>query len=180
MTPPDLKGDDTLELIERINKGDVSALEPLLDLYIPQLRAFFKHLNVPNIYIDDLIQETFEKMLSNLEKFDDSKKFYSWLMTIGRNLYIDQYRRRVKGDEIMAAESAAVINSSNVDIESEAIGKISVEELLNILDDTERYIVDLRVFKRFSFGEIAEVTDTPEVTLRSKFFRAMKKLRRIV
>ena len=66
------------------------------------------------------------------------------------------------------------------DPEEEAVGKLSVEEILRSLDNSERYIVELRVFKKFSFGDISELTGTPEATLRSKFFRAMSKLRRVL
>lgn len=168
----------TVELIKRINAGDSSALEHLLDIYIPQLKAFFRHINVSEACIDDLVQDTFEKMLTKLDTFDSEKKFYSWLMVIGKNLYIDQYRRKIKCGEILS-QTDFDLEKAN-DPEEEAVGNLSVEEILRSLDNSERYIVELRVFKKFSFGDISELTGTPEATLRSKFFRAMSKLRRVL
>lgn len=170
--------DYTLKLVKKIRAGDVSALDELLELYIPQVKAFFRHLRVPEIYIEDLVQETFERMFSKLHTFDENKRFYSWLMVIGKNLYIDKYRKEEKANEILAAEP--ILTSCEMsDPEGETIGKVSAEELLKTLDNSERYIIELRVFKRLSFGEIAEITGIQEVTLRSRFFRAIKKLKNI-
>ena len=48
------------ELIKNIKKGDSKSLDKLLDIYIPQLTAFFRYIHVPEDFIEDLTQETFE------------------------------------------------------------------------------------------------------------------------
>lgn len=168
---------DTCALVRLVKAGDSKALDKILDLYIPQLRAFFRYIHVPEDYVDDLIQETFEKMLNKIDDFDESKKFSSWLMTIGRNLYVDQYRRKLRGEEILAED---VSETPIADPEKEAVGKITVEELLKNLDIKERFIVEMRVFQKLSFAEISELTGEQETTLRSKFCRVMAKLRAIL
>lgn len=165
------------QLIKLVKAGDSKALNKLLDLYIPQLKAFFRYIHIPEDYIDDLIQETFEKMLNKIDEFDESKKFSTWLMTMGKNLYIDQYRRKIKGDEILAEEASDI---AATDPEKEAVGKITVEELLKNLDEKERFIVEMRVFQKMPFAEISELTGDQETTLRSKFFRVMARLRSIL
>lgn len=168
---------DTCALVRLVKAGDSKALDKILDLYIPQLRAFFRYIHVPEDSIDDLIQETFEKMLSKIDDFDESKKFSSWIMTIGRNLYVDQYRRRVRGDEIL---SEHVCDIPMADPEKEVVVKVTVEELLKNLDSKERFIVEMRVFQKMLFSEISELTGEQETTLRSKFCRVMSKLRAIL
>jgi RNA polymerase sigma-70 factor (ECF subfamily) len=121
-----------LELVQAIKKGDSKALDELLELYIPQLNAFFHYIHVPEDSVEDLIQETFERMITKIDSFDENKRFSTWLMTIGRNLYIDQYRRKIKSEEIVFEEEQ---NNSLNDPEKEVVGKISVEELLKNLPD---------------------------------------------
>ena len=162
------------DLIKRVKKGDKKALDKLLEIYIPQLTAFFKYIHVQNDLIDDLIQDTFVRMINKIDSYDESKKFSSWLMTIGRNLYLDQYRRKVKGEEILANEPQENIIS---DPENETIDKISIEDILKILNDNEKFLLEMRVFQNVPFKEIAEVTGESETALRTRFFRLISRLK---
>ena len=116
-------------------------------------------------------------MINKIDSFDENKRFSTWLMTIGRNLYIDQYRRKIKSEEFVAEEKP---DNSFADPEKEVIGKISVEELLKVLSDKEKFLIEMRVFKQMPFGEISEITGETETSLRSRFFRALGRLRSIV
>ena len=166
-----------LKLVQAIKKGDSKALDDLLELYIPQLNAFFHYIHVPEDSVEDLIQETFERMITKIDSFDENKRFSTWLMTIGRNLYIDQYRRKIKSEEIVFEEEQ---NNSLNDPEKEVVGKISVEELLKNLSDKEKFLIEMRVFKQMPFADISEVTGETETSLRSRFFRTLSHLRSIV
>ncbi len=164
-----------IELIKQIKKGDSNALNKLLDLYIPQLTAFFKYIHVPVDSIEDLVQETFVKVINKIDSFDETKRFSTWLMTIGRNIYIDQYRKKTKGDEILSAEKEE--NQPYSDPENEVIGKMSVEELLKSLNDKERFLIEMRIFRQMPFAEISEITKETETSLRSRFFRILNRLK---
>ena len=166
-----------LKLVQAIKKGDSKALDDLLELYIPQLNAFFHYIHVPEDSVEDLIQETFERMITKIDSFDENKRFSTWLMTIGRNLYIDQYRRKIKSEEIVFEEEQ---NNSLNDPEKEVVGKISVEELLKNLSDKEKFLIEMRVFKQMPFADISEVTGETETSLRSRFFRTLSHLRSIL
>lgn len=166
-----------LELVKLIKKGDNKALDSLLELYIPQLNAFFHYIHVPEDSVEDLIQETFERMIKKIDSFDEDKRFSTWLMTIGRNLYIDQYRRKIKSEELVFEEKQ---DNSWIDPEKEVVGKISVEELLKNLSDKEKFLIEMRVFKQMPFSDISEVTGETETSLRSRFFRTLSRLRSIV
>ncbi len=172
-----LEQENNLALIRSVKKGDTEALDKLLNIYIPQLNSFFHYIHVPEDNIEDLIQETFERMIKKIDSFDETKRFSTWLMTIGRNIYVDQYRRKVKGEEIIAEESRDNISS---DPEAEVIGKISVEELLKSLSDKEKFLIEMRIFKQMPFADISEVTGESETSLRSRFFRTLNRLRSIV
>ncbi len=171
------QSNDSTELIKKVKNGDCTALNTLLEKYIPQLTAFFHYIHVPDDSIEDLIQETFEKMLNKIDTFDENKKFSTWIMTIGRNLYVDQYRRKIKGEEIIANENN---QNAYADPENEVIGKISVEELLKSLNEKEKFLLEMRIFQKMSFSEIAEITGENETSLRSRFFRTLNRLRNLI
>jgi len=167
------KQQEDFKLIVKIRQGDQEALSKLLDRYLPQLMGFFRYLKVPDAMIEDMVQATFEKLLKKLNLYDDSKSFSSWIMTIGRNLYFDEHRRESCKREHV--QEMPVI--SPVTPEEEVIVRHSASELLKALTSQEKFIVEMRIFQGVPFAEIAEMTGEVEATLRSRFFRLMKRLR---
>ena len=172
--------DTDIELVKLVKVGDSEALEKLLDIYIPQLKAFFRYIHIPEHILEDLVQETFERMLNKIDSFNEERKFSTWLMTIGRNLYVDQYRKKLRSNEILAEEGMDGSAKISKTPEEEVIGNLTVDEILKNLSEKEKFIVEMRVFQKLSFGEIAEVTNESENTLRSRFFRTMEKLKNLV
>jgi RNA polymerase sigma-70 factor (ECF subfamily) len=164
---------EDLYLVARIRSGDEASLERLVDKYIPQLIGFFRYLRVPDSMIEDLVQETFERLLRKLDSFDADKKFSAWLMTIGRNLYFDERRKNLRQKD----RQAEVTPPHQPTPEEEVVVRQSASELLQTLNQQERFLVDLRIFQGLAFAEIAELTNENETTLRSRFFRLMGRLR---
>lgn len=167
------KQTEDLYLISKIRAGDEQCLERLIDKYIPQLIGFFRYLRVPESIVEDMVQETFERIIRKLDSYDQDKKFSAWLMTIGRNLYFDERRRRVRQNE----KQSEIVLPTQITPEEEVVVRHSATELLKTLNSQERFLVDLRIFQGLAFAEIAELTNENEATLRSRFFRIMGRLR---
>lgn len=164
---------EDLALIRKIRTGDSAAMSRLIDRYLPQLLAFFRYLRVPETIIEDLVQETFERMLIKLDTFEEDRKFSSWLMTVGRNLYFDECRRETRRREFQHE----VQRENSISPEDEVVIRHSASELLQALSPADKFLVELRVFQAVPFAEIAELTGEVEGTLRSRFFRIMGRLR---
>lgn len=161
-----------LILIHKIRHGDVNAFEKLVDVYIPQLTGFFRCLRVPESIIEDLIQETFEKFIKNIDSYEETKKFSSWIMTIGRNLYFDHCRKenRAKDGTLPTPD---IVSTP----EEEVLERQSASELLRCLKPQDKFLVEMRIFQGMQFAEISEVTGEKAATLRSRFFRILSKLK---
>ena len=162
-----------IQLIVQARNGQSGALELLIDRHIPSLISFLRYLRVPPDSIDDLVQMTFEKVLKNLDRYIQSQSsFISWVLTIGRNTWIDEWRRL--GRPIPESCSGPIPAAGP---EEEAVSRLSVEELLAALTDQDRLLIELRVFRYVPFAEIAVLFAEPENTLRSRYFRLMQRLR---
>lgn len=161
------------DLVERIRSGNRADLEILVGRYLPVLADFFRYLSIPHHQIDDFVQETFEKALLNLARYDSGKSFSNWLFSIGRNLAIDHWRRKNKLEEIIRTPPAEPFSEPD----REAIGRQSVESLLSSLPSESRLLLELRIFRELSFAEIADLIGETEVNTRSRFFRLMSRLR---
>lgn len=164
---------EDLVIIRKIREGDVRALERLIDRYMNQLLSFFRYLRAPDATVEDLVQETFERVIRKLDAYDEQKKFSSWLLTVGRNLYFDECRRETRKRE----HQQQVVSEPVVSPEDEVVERHTASELLQTLTPAEKFLVELRVFQNMPFAEIAELTGEVEVTLRSRFFRIMGRLR---
>jgi RNA polymerase sigma-70 factor (ECF subfamily) len=140
---------------------------------MPQLIGFFRYLRVPDALIDDMVQDTFVKLIKKLDSFDQNKKFSSWLMTIGRNLYFDERRKQTRQRDRQSELSRPVQTTPEEDV----VVRQTASELLRTLNYQERFLVDLRIFQGLAFAEIAEITNENEATIRSRFFRLMGRLR---
>ncbi len=173
MQPPRDRTSPDPALVQGCRKGDRRDLETLVERNLPVLFSFFRTLSVPFPSVEDLIQETFAKAIQNFDRYDPSRPFTSWLLTIARNTLIDERRR--SGRVPHPADSADMAAVTHV--EEEVVRRDSVEQLLSALSEEEKSLIELKVFARLSFPEIAEVTGGNETTLRVRFFRIMRRLR---
>jgi len=72
---------------------EISLRDEVVDL-IPALRNFARRFVFSDADIDDLTQETLEKVLAHLDSFVPGTRLKSWAFTIMRNTYLTEYKRR--------------------------------------------------------------------------------------
>lgn len=129
---------------------------------------------------EDLTQEIFFKLYNSLEKYDFSKNFTAWLLTISKNHLIDQYRRtkwekrtRDNYDErLMAASEKENPEYGAVQEENRRL----VWEGFNHLSPDIRIAVILRDIQGKKYEEIAEIMELPLGTVKSRVNRGRLQL----
>ncbi len=128
----------------------------------------------------DLYQETAHRAIKNKEKFTPGTNFKAWLMTIMKNIFINNYRRKVKQNTIMDyTDNQHYINSGSVTVTNDAGTNIMMEELLGLikqLDDGFR-VPFMMHYKGYKYEEIAQQLDLPLGTVKSRIFFARKELK---
>lgn len=131
----------------------------------------------------DLYQETAFRALSNRDKFQPGTNFKAWLITIMKNIFINNYRRKMKGGIVNDnSENQYYLNSLNNSILNSAESDIMMHELnemVDSLDDALR-IPFLRYFHGFKYQEIADELSLPLGTVKSRIFFARKELTSIL
>ena len=82
-------------LIKKCQRGDRQAFDDLIRLYYDYIFGFLLKSTMDKDLTEDLTQETFLKMIRNIERFDPDGRvgFGTWLVTIAKNSYIDHLRR---------------------------------------------------------------------------------------
>lgn len=133
---------------------------------------------------DDLTQNALVKALRFHDKFKEGTYIKAWLLTILRNTFINEYRKR--------ARTPLAVELSNADTAEAAIPPAPVgdrvQDMLELLDDEVRAAVDdlprdfrdaviMADLEEKSYKEIAEYMDCPIGTVMSRLYRGRKILR---
>lgn len=141
---------------------------------------------------EDLAQETFIKVLNNIDRYLPEFKFSSWLFKIANNVAIDHLRRRqldtVSMDGSPHAMTAEAVESTRFDVADSAENALEEMEAKELGSAIERAIARLRPEYRScimlrhvegrSYEEIASTLDLPLGTVKTYIHRARHELRR--
>ncbi|MEM7272166.1 MAG: sigma-70 family RNA polymerase sigma factor [Actinomycetota bacterium] len=123
---------------------------------------------------EDAAQETFLKAWNGAARFDQSRPLGPWLMTIARRTALDVHRREsrpTRGGH--AQEQEVAINLPGIERAWEVW---EIRAALDQLPDEERHVVELAHFGGMSHPQIAERLGVPVGTVKSRSFRAHKRL----
>jgi RNA polymerase sigma-70 factor (ECF subfamily) len=140
---------------------------------IPKLRAFAISLCRNSERADDLVQETLLRACGNLAHFAPGTKMTAWLMTILRNQYYSEWRKRSK-----EVEDVDGIYSEMLVTPSEQMVAMHYNELqaaLAQLPDEMRKAL-LLVVSGISHSEAARICGCPVGTIKSRIHRARARL----
>ena len=128
---------------------------------------------------EDLMQDTTLKVLDNREKFVDNVNFKGWVLTIMRNIFINNYRKIVRNQTMIdSTEDLYHLNlpqDSGLDTPD---GAYTLNELNQGIDALPKeYAKPFRMHvDGFKYEEIAEEMNLPIGTVKSRIFSARKSL----
>jgi RNA polymerase sigma-70 factor (ECF subfamily) len=172
------------EIITDCLEGSQGAWKMLVDSY--SKRVFNMAYQYTGSYeeAEDLTQEIFFKLYNSLTKYDFSRNFSAWLLTMSKNYLIDQYRRtkwekksRDNYDEhYMAASETANPEYSAVQEENKKL----VWQGFNHLSPDIRMAVILRDIQGKKYEEIAEIMELPLGTIKSRVNRGRLQLAKVL
>jgi RNA polymerase sigma-70 factor, ECF subfamily len=177
------------QLIKEYLAGDEKALESLVAHYLNGIYNFSFRLSRDASQAEDITQEVFIKVWKNLKKFDREKSFKAWIFRIARNTAIDYLRRKkifvfsdLENDE---SENSIINNIPDpMPLPDKIFDRQNLKEELDIaikkLPSIYQTIVILHGLEELSFQEISEVLSEPLNTVKSRYLRALSKLRSIM
>lgn len=141
---------------------------------IPQLRAFAISLCRNRDYADDLAQETLLRACSNIARFEPGTSMTAWLITILRNQFYNDYRKRRR--EVADADG---MYAETLTIPPSQIARLQHEELraaLAELPDEMREALILVAAAGYSYPDAARICGCALGTLKSRIHRARTRL----
>ena len=141
-----------------------------IDQITGSLNSFAFNLTKSSEDAQDLFQETAFRALSNKEKFRPGTNFKAWMFTIMKNIFINNYRKKVKANTIIdSTENLFYINSGSNVIFNDAESNILMDELVKMIEELDETIKTpfLMHFEGFKYQEIADELELPLGTVKS-------------
>jgi RNA polymerase sigma-70 factor (ECF subfamily) len=187
--------DDAI-LVERCRYGDSAAIEQLILKYQNRIYNVILKICANTDDAAELTQDTFVKVIENIDKFEGRSSFYTWTFRIAVNLALsycqrnaklgfrsldsedNEHNQQAKGalKEFLGDESSR--NPAEVAANKE-LCKIVLTALMK-LDDAQRAVIVLRDIEGMNYNRIAEVLDIELGTVKSRLSRARSNLRKVL
>ena len=179
------------ELVESLKRGDEEAFVELMRRY--KSRVFATAYRYLGNYEDaaDVVQEVFVKVYRHIGSYSARAKLYTWIYRIAVNTAVNRLRtRKRRGEEMaesldklkdegMPVPVAAGVNPGPNPLESLERKELAslLQKKLDALPEHYRMVFVLRELQQFSYQEIAEMTDLPIGTVKSRLNKARRSLR---
>jgi len=172
--------------IKAAKKGEQAAYNQLLSLYWADVFLFLKSKIInEDIDAEDITIVAFSKAFDKINSFDENQSFKNWLLTIAKNLWIDELRKHKKNTVSLELENKTAY--SIFDEEPSPEDKIIIEQNLAVLKANikklkPKYqeVIHLRYFMELSYLEIANHIKEPINNVKVKLLRAKKLLAEII
>ena len=146
---------------------------------IPMLRRFAYSLTGSNADADDLVQATFEKILT--KGLPDDVEILKWAFKVCRNVWIDEYRsRKVRQNATQAPElQEQAVAEQQKQYESKEL-LTSVNSAMKTLPHDQRSILSLVALQGMAYKDVAAILEIPIGTVMSRLSRARNSLLNLV
>jgi len=178
------------DLMVLYQQGEVRAFEVLLGRHRKSVYNFILRFVGDKETAEDLLQETFMRVIKGADAYKRQAKFTTWLYTIARNLCVDQTRRRkhrrhASLDAPMDTSDDSgslmdVIAGNEMASDRKSVNKelfATMQRAIAGLSEEQREVFLMREFLDLPFKQIAEVVGVPENTVKSRMRYALEKLR---
>ncbi len=172
-------------LIERVARQDRDAFTALYRRYERPVFAVLLRLGGQRPLAEEWLQEAFTRVWLAAGSHDPARgRVKPWIFAIALNTARSELSRKrhrmphvsIDGAEIELADARAGEPGLAAALDDEG-RKRALAEALRELPDYMREVVVLRCSRELSFAEIAEVTGSPQGTLKARFHRALQALR---
>jgi len=187
---------DDAVLVERCREGDSAAVERLILKYQGRIYNTILKMCANADDAAELTQETFVKVIENIDKFEGRSGFYTWLFRIAVNLTLSHCKRAGK----VAFRSLDADSEEGNRQGKEALKKVLwdrgspdpaavaqnkelcelIMKAMTKLADEQRAVLVLRDIEGMNYAHIAEVLDIELGTVKSRLSRARNNLKEIL
>ena len=171
--------DEKAFVLELLNpKTQNEAFRKLLHLYQKPLYNHIRNLVLNHDDTDDVLQNTFIKVFSNIKNFKGDSKLYSWIYRIATNEALTFMQQRAKKQGISNEEAQQKeINKleSDVFFDGDEI-QLKLQKAIAILPEKQQIVFKMKYFEELKYEEMSEILGTSVGALKASYHIAVKKI----
>ncbi len=172
------------ELVKIIRENDPERYSEIIERYQTKLFIYLYRLIGDREEAEDILQDVFIKTYRNLNSFDTSRKFSSWIYRIAHNEAVNYIKRKslrrfIPWEDITATKDKLEMSSVEEGVDKAWMRKETNQEIdqaISRLSFKYRQVLVLRYYSDKSYEEISEILGRPVNTVGTLINRAKKKL----
>ncbi|WP_438348092.1 RNA polymerase sigma factor [Paenibacillus sp. FA6] len=157
-------------ILDKIQLGDKRSYSIIIDRYQRQIYLYCYYLLRNQEEAEDATQDTFIKVLVNINGFINTNSLSAWIYKIAKNHCTDLIKKKNK------EHKSFIEYQVNQQQEQKYIYTEFIHDCLDKLNLEERQILLLRSLEEYSYDEIAFIMELKPTTIRKKYERIRKKL----
>jgi RNA polymerase sigma-70 factor (ECF subfamily) len=174
---------ESIDLLKKIAAGQQSALESFYQLYEPRVYRYALSKLNDSFEAADTLNEVMMEVWKYAERFEGRSKVSTWLLGITHHKVYDRLRKRKKSnlEDDIDDFSNHLTDDNQVNMEQVLAGADDADMIQNCmkkLSGTHREVIHLAFFEDMHYQEIAQVSDCPEGTIKTRVFHAKQALKK--
>jgi RNA polymerase sigma-70 factor (ECF subfamily) len=171
------------ELMRLVQAGDFSPASEIYDRYSGRIYNFALRFLKNSEAAEDATQEVFVKMLKYANQFHGDAKLSTWLFSITANWCRDYLRKAdnkpKESEEVLLSLPASREYAPDLNLETKQ-SELRVQKALESLTPEQREAILLSRYQGLSYAEIAQIAGCSEGAVKTRVFRAMETLKRVL
>ena len=171
------------ELMKLVQAGDFSPASEIFDRYSGRIYNFALRFLKNSEAAEDATQEVFVKMLKHANQFHGDAKLSTWLFSITANWCRDHLRKA--DNKSKESDDVLVTLPSPLELGPERLletrqNEQRVQRALEALTPEQREAILLSRYQGLSYAEIAQIAGCSEGAVKTRVFRTMETLKRVL
>lgn len=171
--------DEKIFIAQLINpKTQNEAFKKLVYEYQKPLYYHIRNIVLNHDDADDVLQNTFIKVFSNIQNFKGESKLFSWIYRIATNeslTFIEQRARKqgISNEELQQKS----INKLESDVYFEGdIIQLKLQKAIALLPEKQQLVFKMKYFEEMKYENMSEILDTSVGALKASYHHAVKKI----
>lgn len=159
-------------------KTQNEAFEKLVKDFQRPLYSVIRNIVVSHDDADDVLQNTFIKVFSNLKNFKGESKLFSWIYRIATNEALTFIRVRAKKSGISSqAQQEKIVSNliADPDFDGDVV-QIKLQKAISLLPEKQNLVFKMRYFDEIKYEDMSEILGTSVGALKASYHHAVKKI----
>jgi len=128
---------------------------------------------------DDVLQNTFIKIVRNIEKFEGQSSLFTWMYKIATNESLNYIKSKKTRPSESIENTMYFTKSADISIEENKVLNL-LQKAIDTLPEKQKLVFNMRYYNEMPYHEMSEITDTSVGALKASYHHAVKKIEEII